>query len=884
MMQRRSIYSLLLTSFILVFAFSSAFAQSVTFGSQTVLRGQPGTLNITVNNPDPAGGFEILFEVSTSLNDAFLAYMSVDWDDDFDVLLHRYIDLTGIDNASPDVVRMAAFVLDDTDGPLEAGSTVIAQLDFTANASCGGTVDVNGISMDVGNVCGNTSCATVATTQFISEDGLTATPATLGGTILTIQNAIPTIDPIDDVEAHQWGTLYLGQATADDDDFQYGPEKLTYSLVDDHGWLNINANTGAISGTPLAADMLAACQYEVEVVVEDSCDATASTSYTIYLWNNEPVLTCPNDTVIGRMETLVVTPSTVDLDNGPAPLAYSLVSFTYLDSGDPVPFGGYSLNPVTGTFTWNTDAVTESGPYEVCLSVTDGAAIGCDPAYTNPNNADTCCFVISVVPDVIVIEKTHNTSQGKHEYVSIGMPDGFTYFPMGGFDFLLQYDASALTLTNVEPGEFLDCGSLNGWEYFTFRYGANGNCGSNACPSGIVRIVSIADMNNGANHPDESCYTNLPGESTELAVMDFLVNSDLTFECQYVPIRWIWYDCGDNAISSRTGDTLFLSRYIWEFEGDFGDPSASIHDPSAPFPSLYGARTECFDSSYYEDQPDELKPIIYSLIDFVNGGVDIVCRDSIDAPGDVNLNNLPNEIADAVLFSKYFIDGLDVFTVNMEGQIAATDVNMDGLTLSVADLVYLIRVVVGDALPYAKVVSPVEVAYINDNGSLSIDEAAIGAAFVVAAGNVVPELKASNMEMIYGFDGENTRILVWSQQGNTCSGNFLTVGSDVISVELATREGQVINAKLMPTDFALNQNYPNPFNPATTIGFSLKTASDYSLTIYNVTGQVVAQFNGSANAGSHTINWDASNQASGIYFYKLDTDSFSDTKKMVLLK
>jgi len=883
-MQRRSIYSLLLTSFILVFAISSV-AQDVTISSQTVLRGQSGSLNITLNNPDPVGGFEILFEVTTSLNDAFLSSLNITWNGDFDVLLHRYIDLSGVDNVDPDVVRMAAFVLDDTDGPLAGGSTDIALLDFTANASCGGTVDVNGISMDVGNTCNNASCATVAMTQFISEDGLTATPATLGGTILTIQNAVPTIDPIADVIAHQWGTLYQGQAYAYDADTLYGPEVLTYSLVEDYGWLGINPATGAISGTPLAADMLAACEYLVEVVVEDSCGATASTSYTIYLWNNEPVITCPSDTVIGRMETLVATPSAVDIDNGPAPMAFSLVSFKYLDSGVPVPFGGYSLDPVTGAFTWNTAGITETGPFEVCLSVTDAAAIGCDPAFTNPNNADSCCFVISVVPDVIVIEKTHDTYQGHHEFVSIGMPDStFTYYPMGGFDFLLQYDASALTLSDVTIGAFLECGPLDGWEYFVYRFGANGNCGAGACPTGIVRIVAIADMNNGANHPDEDCYTNDPGDPTELAVLDFLVSNDRTLECQYVPIRWIWYDCGDNAISSRTGDTLFLSRYIWEFEDDYNDPSASIADPTAPFPSLYGARTECFDSTYYSEYPDSLKPIVYGLIDFVNGGVDIICADSIDAPGDINLNNVPNEIADAVLFSNYFIHGLGVFVINVEGQIAATDVNRDGLTLSVADLVYLIRVVVGDALPYAKVIAPVEVAYHNDNGTLSVNETAIGAAFVVAAGNVVPELRATNMEMLYGFDGENTRILVWSLQGNAFTGEFLTVGSDVISVEMATREGQPASAKLMPTTFELSQNYPNPFNPATTIGFSLETASDYALTIYNVTGQVVAQFNGSANAGNHSINWDATNQASGIYFYKLDTESYSDTKKMVLLK
>lgn len=88
----------------------------------------------------------------------------------------------------------------------------------------------------------------------------------------------------------------------------------------------------------------------------------------------------------------------------------------------------------------------------------------------------------------------------------------------------------------------------------------------------------------------------------------------------------------------------------------------------------------------------------------------------------------------------------------------------------------------------------------------------------------------------------------------------------------------------LPTEFALFQNYPNPFNPTTTIGFSLPVASDYSLKIYNVTGQLVRSFGGHAEAGNHSIEWEASNYSSGVYFYKLEADKFTETKKMVLIK
>ncbi|KAA3634387.1 MAG: T9SS C-terminal target domain-containing protein [Calditrichaeota bacterium] len=88
----------------------------------------------------------------------------------------------------------------------------------------------------------------------------------------------------------------------------------------------------------------------------------------------------------------------------------------------------------------------------------------------------------------------------------------------------------------------------------------------------------------------------------------------------------------------------------------------------------------------------------------------------------------------------------------------------------------------------------------------------------------------------------------------------------------------------LPTSFSLSQNYPNPFNPTTNISFDLPKKSDVVLTIYNVTGQKVTEISDSYDAGSHTINWDASNNASGIYFYKLNAGDFTDTKKMMLIK
>jgi hypothetical protein len=395
----------------------------------------------------------------------------------------------------------------------------------------------------------------------------------------------------------------------------------------------------------------------------------------------------------------------------------------------------------------------------------------------------------------------------------------------------------------------------------------------------------LAETNNGPNHP--SCY--LPGTlPVELFCLDFLVTNDRTFECMYAPIRFFWVDCGDNTISYNpstdpTGfvQALAVSRSIFEFDGVGGD----MANGNTGFPTYYGAQDECLVGG------GDGKPAPIRFIDFINGGVDIVCADSIDARGDINLNGLSNEVADAVLFTNYFVYGMSVFTVNPGGQIAATDVNADGLTLSVADLVYLIRIVIGDALPYPKL-APVETVLNNQGGVLSIVDVQVGAASIVLSGRVEPELLANNMKLEFAYDGANnvTRAIVFSmEKGQSFTGSFLnTRGASIVGVEMATYEGAPIVAKEveLPTEFALNQNYPNPFNPKTRISFNLPTASDYTLTIYNITGQKVTEFAGSAEAGVVEMDVDASNLSSGVYFYKLiaNKGKFTDTRKMVLVK
>lgn len=93
------------------------------------------------------------------------------------------------------------------------------------------------------------------------------------------------------------------------------------------------------------------------------------------------------------------------------------------------------------------------------------------------------------------------------------------------------------------------------------------------------------------------------------------------------------------------------------------------------------------------------------------------------------------------------------------------------------------------------------------------------------------------------------------------------------------------SGRLLPTEYSLDQNYPNPFNPVTTIRYKLPEASPVTLIIYDVLGKEVAKLvNEHKEAGAYSVTWDASNIASGTYFYTLTAGDVSVTKRLLLLK
>jgi hypothetical protein len=94
-----------------------------------------------------------------------------------------------------------------------------------------------------------------------------------------------------------------------------------------------------------------------------------------------------------------------------------------------------------------------------------------------------------------------------------------------------------------------------------------------------------------------------------------------------------------------------------------------------------------------------------------------------------------------------------------------------------------------------------------------------------------------------------------------------------------------LSANQIPETFSLLQNYPNPFNPVTNIKFDVPKSSYVTLRVYDLLGRELAVLvNENLKTGSYQYQWDGSAFASGVYFYKLETEDFSETKKMLMLK
>lgn len=603
----------------------------------------------------------------------------------------------------------------------------------------------------------------------------------------------------------------------------------------------------------------------ITVTATNACGSTADYSFEITWTNTKPIAISqvqPSGLIFPAGQQAIYDFNSVD----PDPCDGALWTITALD---PV------VNPPTvtgaGLFKWLTDSSEARLTKSFAASITDPCG-----------GADTISFSVQVldhVPQVLAIEKTYSSQLGSVEEVSITRKIGSAQ--IGSFDFLIAFNSLPLNFISAQPGDALNA---CGWEYFTYKYTTTSNsCGWN-CVESLVRITAIADVNNVAGSP--AC--NQFGENAELVKLRFYIAIDPNFECYYLPIRFAWLDCSDNSTKNIAGDSSWISSRVFDFENadPLNDPSYEMTDTVCSPEIFYGGA--CADC----DDPQIGVRDIY----FQNGGVDLVC-DYFISVGDVNLNGIAFEIADASLLASYFTFGLGVFVKNVSAQVAQSDANHDSFVLTTGDLAYLLRVILGDALPFPKLHPFAVTAQVDALGGIVTIDSPDPIAAIHMTFDAPEEIVIDNytqLQINYTVRDGKLHVLLWPGIENFDASFAAGIneiikvhGATLDSIEISDYHGNMMSTMLsrrtLPIEFALAQNFPNPFNPVTRINLELPTLADWTLSIYNVTGQVIATFN-DTGIGIVGVDWDARNYPSGVYFYRATMGSFSETRKMVLLK
>ncbi len=302
------------------------------------------------------------------------------------------------------------------------------------------------------------------------------------------------------------------------------------------------------------------------------------------------------------------------------------------------------------------------------------------------------------------------------------------------------------------------------------------------------------------------------------------------------------------------------------------------------------------------------------LPEFVHGNIFVSVNMFGDANGDGSVS-----IGDGVYLVGYIFKGQ-----RPPIPVESGDANIDNF-VNVGDVVTIIRYVFGGEASAKPVVSASPVYYTveeaaAENGKqlriiLDSDVPLGGLQFEIPdpAGFIAfssPESgpMVDGMDVYYGNNGRSHVFGIFDMDGRGVirSGHGEVIhmmhdGYDIANVEsfkvfdqngneLSVKYGERQKTEVLPDYYELAQNYPNPFNPATTIAYTIANPGQVELTVFNVLGQTVQVLvNGNQDAGRYSVVWDGTDirgdkVASGIYFYRLKTDAYTHSKKMILLK
>lgn len=653
-----------------------------------------------------------------------------------------------------------------------------------------------------------------------------------GGGLCHSQNLPPAFDPVGTCYVNEGDTLDINLHATDTDGDSIRiwvlnlPPTASFS---DKGkgyanfrWMPEFIGPYSSSGSPFELFFFAS---------DGSVNSQMKVKVNVINVNRPPKLVLPDSSIIGSNMELVFQARAEDPDKEEVKIsAFGLPP-------------GATLDPA-GIFRW-TPEVADIGKYGVAFKAVDLSG--------GEGWKETQIRVFRPTAYVLNIGISETVVGGEVKIpINLNNPN-----PVSGMELLIEYDPSVYTFLYLTK----EGTRASDWEYYVYRERTWGLFQ-------LIKIVGICDFPNALSTPPLS-----PGNGP-IAYLNFKMTTNTLFAGLLIPLEFYDFDFTDNTLSNSLGE--FVRR---------------------------------------------------DKINFNNGGV--LLKSGKTLLGDINQNGIPFEVGDAVRLALFLTYGK---SFNQQ-QLLNSDVNQDGYWATTADLIYLILCI--QKAGFVPVVEPgpqTEVAQVTISDHPAITSFSISSQTEVGgllcvfkkanldSGNVKLSSEIQDMELFTHQNGDEFGVMIISTEGKCISPGdkslFTLEGEknfDSVEVSVCDKEGNLMGVKKiyevssnLPSGYILSQNYPNPFNPVTCIRYTVgsnqieaadggrrtadNSAQHVTLKVYNILGQLVMTLVDEEKfPGNYQVIWDGKDQngeevSSGIYFYKLKAEDYTETKKMILLK
>jgi hypothetical protein len=301
------------------------------------------------------------------------------------------------------------------------------------------------------------------------------------------------------------------------------------------------------------------------------------------------------------------------------------------------------------------------------IAVVSSAALGETPHSTTQH--DSPPFVIRIAL---------NYGEPLRNYPTVSIFKDIGSEPIHRIDLLIEFDTTDLSFSWAAAGDALQ---KLGWESFVCSPESIRDC-QDKCSHRLLRITATPGY---ISDPSTSSKLLIP-DGGEIAKLKFLVHRRRASECYLAPIRFSWRTCDDNSLTSTRGDSLFSVTQVIDYEAIPGEANEVLilRDITAiDSDQIYSIGGKFASANTTDDATCCNGGVV-----FIDGGIEVGCL-SIDAFGDVNLDGIIDR-KDLRLLAEAIMRGPDVLPKFVrEAAMVASDVNRDGLRLTISDLMTL---------------------------------------------------------------------------------------------------------------------------------------------------------------------------------------------------